>query len=163
MEACKRRSCHICLHRQQPPPWTLSSHVAKCLIRSWTPRQVENLEQGFFVGSTSCGPTFVHPSLQMCSKHSIASLSWRYTFCSFLCLLHLFFLYIYKQSKPQINNWIELNWCNGGSGMNNWIPIRIHPWIAEFAARAKGHALAGISSPLFSRRLWSGSTPFSYS
>lgn len=43
------------------------------------------------------------------------------------------------------------------------IPIRIHPWTAEFEAQAKSRVFAGTSSPPFSQRPWSGWTPFSYS
>jgi len=69
--------------------------MAKCLIKSWRPSHVENLLHGprrLLLGPRSHGPTVVHPSVQMCSKHSIASLSSMNNLCSSLCLLVLFFL-----------------------------------------------------------------------
>lgn len=94
MEEWRRRSCHIRLHLEQPP-LTLFLQVAKCLISICKPWQVENFPHGPFwaVGSRSYGPTLVHPSVHICSKHSMASLSCRYRhlcsllrlFCFFLC------------------------------------------------------------------------------
>lgn len=88
------RSCHIRLQRRHPP-LTLFLQVAKCLIKSCRPWHVANLLQGplFFVGPTSYGPTLVHPSVHMCSRHSIASLSCKYKPCSCLRLLVLFILW----------------------------------------------------------------------
>ncbi|WRX17337.1 hypothetical protein QQP08_009824 [Theobroma cacao] len=86
IEEWSLRSCHIRLHREHPPPLALLLHEAKCLINSWTPWHVVYLLHGplFFAGSTSYGPTVVHPSVQMCSRHSIASLSCKYKLCSTL-------------------------------------------------------------------------------
>jgi len=88
-----RKSCHIRLQRTQPPP-IFFSHVAKWRIRTWSPSHVENLPQGLlsFFTSASWGPTCVHPSAHMCSRHSIASLSSPYRPCSILYLLDFFFL-----------------------------------------------------------------------
>lgn len=84
MDECRRRSCHILLQLEQPPR-TLFSQVAKWRIRSWRLLHVENLLQGplFLLGSWSHGPTLVHPSVHMCCRHSIASLSCRYRLWSF--------------------------------------------------------------------------------
>lgn len=103
IDAWSRRSCHIRLQREHPP-FTLFLHVAKWPIKSWRPWHVENLLHGplFLVGSTSYGPTLVHPSVQMCSKHSIASLSCKYKLCSSLCFLVLFFLYNNKKKNKNI-------------------------------------------------------------
>lgn len=91
---CNLNSCHIRLHLQHPP-FTLFLHVAKWRIRSWSPWQVEYLLHGFFslLTSTWYGPTSVHPSVHICSKHSIASESSAYNPCSSLCFLEFSLLY----------------------------------------------------------------------
>lgn len=83
MEEWSLKSCHIRLHRTQPP-LTLFLQIAKCLMECWRPSHVENLLQGalFLLGSLSYGPTLVQPSVQICCKQSIASLSWKYKLCS---------------------------------------------------------------------------------
>lgn len=91
MEEWSLKSCHILLHLIHPP-FTLFLQFATCWIESCNPWHVENLLHGdmFLVGSLLHGPTLMHPSVQICSKQSMASLNWIYKFCSFLRFLLLF-------------------------------------------------------------------------
>lgn len=105
MEEWSLKSCHIRLHRTQPP-LTLFLQIAKCLMECWRPSHVENLLQGalFLLGSLSYGPTLVQPSVQICCKQSIASLSWKYKLCSWRCFLVRFLLCTFRSNSLATRN-----------------------------------------------------------
>lgn len=167
MKEWSLRSCHILLHLEHLP-LTLFSHAARCLINSWSPWQVVKRAHGslFLCGSTmSSGPTLVQPSVQMCSRQLIASLSCVYSLCSSLCLLVLFFLcfsWHEKNKGPklicmgmyvnEIENFVTL-WLHA--------PTLPHRWTAGPRARGRDRGPARTSSLRSSLRPWSCYRPAS--